>query len=136
MKEKPHLLMVVLFLLSCSSLSEKEEILIGNWEAKWVSGENWSKQLPMERELYLEMNGKMVFEKNHELTITGYGYPGCIFSADTIENTLKWELDSNVINLYNQADSFIMAYQIQEINGDMLKFLFLEDIEITLTKTN
>jgi len=120
-------------LVSCGSLNEEEVKLTGEWQALWLASPEAYSDVP--GHIKLNMDGKITFNDRHKVIISGYGYPGCVFAEDTIENELSWELKEGMIKLFNEKDSFIMEYKIELLSEDTASFLFMDDIQILLKKS-
>ena len=116
----------------CDQSREKEQSLIGDWSAHWetqmdssfsgIEGKN------------LHMNGKINFHPNGTVEIAAYGYNGCIFSDDTLVNTLKWQISESELRFIDEGDSQGLPYVINNFTQDQLELTLLEDIHLTLLR--
>ncbi|MCK5208501.1 MAG: hypothetical protein KAQ79_10785, partial [Cyclobacteriaceae bacterium] len=86
------LIYIVLFLINgCDSNKSKEQEIIGEWKAHWETKAD--KTMPELNGDNLKMTGLVNFMDNGKVEICAFGYEGCIFSNDTLKNTLNWKLD-------------------------------------------
>ena len=116
----------------CDQSRENEQSLIGKWNAHWetqmdssfsgIEGKN------------LHMNGKINFHQNGTVEIAAYGYNGCIFSDDTLINTLKWKISDSELRFIDEGDSQGLPYVINNFTSDQLDLTLLEDIHLTLLR--
>lgn len=132
-------LLLLLFLLSvgllftrCSQNNAGED-LIGKWEANWKTSKNAFPNV--KNNVSFTMNGLMEFEPNDQsVTITAYGYPGCIFSSDTLRHSQKWKVKSDTLELLNDGDIHGITYLIKKKSQDKIELVLMGDIMIELSR--
>lgn len=125
------ILVITLFFYSCSSSHfEGESNFIGNWEANWKT---LPESFPGMEDVEFTMSGKVDFTEN-QVSITAYGYEGCIFSEDTLTHTLNWRLSSDTLHLINDDDVYGMSYKVLSSSSEMIELRLMEDIFLTLKK--
>ena len=116
----------------CSTNRTKEEIIIGKWMAHWETKTDES--LPGIDGKSLKMNGEIQFMENGKVEISAFGYEGCIFSEDTLNNILNWKLDDSVLRFIDKNDDHGLPYAINEFTNNRLQLTLLEDISLTLSR--
>jgi hypothetical protein len=127
------ILPLLFFILhSCGFKQSKEEIIVGEWSAHWetvpdeslpgISGEN------------LKMKGAIHFRESGKVDISAYGFQGCIFSDDTMINTLNWELADSILRFIDEGDEFGLPYKINKFGKNEIHLVLLEDINLTLSR--
>ncbi|MGK7397027.1 MAG: hypothetical protein ACNS62_20795 [Candidatus Cyclobacteriaceae bacterium M3_2C_046] len=110
---------------------EKEDILIGNWEAEWNTP---AESYPMADQNKLSMKGQIKFDPNGMVEIQAYGYEGCIFMSDTMKNELNWRINGDTLSLVGPGEDFGLPYTIREARQNIVKLVLMEDIALTLKK--
>lgn len=136
-KDRGTLKVVLLVTLGCFILSSFQSVpdaknnLEGIWNAHWqmknllpgsvLQGTN-------------EMDGLMEFKKSGAVTITIYGYKDCIFSNDTLQNELKFNVNNDSLTVFNEKEQFHLTYFIQEATKDRISLQLMDDISVTLKK--
>jgi hypothetical protein len=123
---------LILILIAACSVSDNERPgeWRGDWKAYW---ETPPESYPGIDGVDFTMDG--IFEFNGDsMTITAYGYPGCIFHADTIKHTQSWKIGSDTLFLYSDPEAISMTYIIQRLNADSIRLQLMDDIFITLTR--
>ncbi len=128
----PLFFLIVFFKIGCNSKKSKSEQIIGNWNAHWETKPEES--LPEMKEENLNMNGQIKFEEDGKVTITAYGFEGCIFSSDTLVNTLNWKLEDSILRFIDSGDKQGLPYAIKEFSNQELHLLLLDDIKLTLSR--
>ncbi len=121
---------VVICLFASFRLIENfNSLFIGKWHAVWIiknseysNGRNGN------------MKGQMEFHENGVVGIEARGYPGCIFSSDTIKNELMWKVSNDSLYLYNPNDHFRLSYLIQKASDSTIELKLLDDIFVTLKR--
>ena len=122
-----------LFLLqSCGFKQSKEEIIVGEWNAHWETVPDES--LPGIAGENLKMNGAIHFQESGKVDISAYGFQGCIFSDDTMNNTLNWELADSILRFIDEGDEFGLPYKINKFEKNEIQLVLLEDINLTLSR--
>lgn len=125
------LISIVLFLINgCDSNKSKELEIIGEWKAYWETTAD--ETMPELNGDNLKMTGVVKFMDNGKVEICAFGYKGCIFSDDTLKNTLNWILDDTVLRFIDSGDDYGLAYTINKFNSQELHLTLLEDIKLTL----
>lgn len=110
-----------------------QDILIGKWQAEWeMAGNAPEIEVTGGKDQY--MLGKMEFLEGGEVKIDAFGYPGCLFSNDTINNQLNWVLLKDTIRLYSKDQQFSLEYAIQNMEETFIKLNLMGDIFITLRR--
>ena len=124
---------VLFFVLEgCEFKKSKEEIIVGEWKAHWETVPDES--LPGIAGDNLKMNGAINFRESGEVEISAYGFEGCIFSDDTMKNTLNWELADSVLRFIDKGDDYGLPYKINKFGKNKIQLVLLEDINLTLSR--
>jgi hypothetical protein len=127
------LISVILFLINgCDSNKSKEHNIIGEWKAHWETAADES--MPELNGENLKMTGLVKFMDNGKVEICAFGYDGCIFSDDTLKNTLNWKLDDTVLRFIDNGDDHGLPYTINKFTNKELHLTLLEDINLTLLR--
>ena len=125
------LLLWLTFSCTTPSKDESRTTLMGSWYAQWVTDPaSFPEVTNIES---FTMNGKIIFHAD-SVEINAYGFPGCIFSADTLRHSLKWEVKNDTINFLNEDDIYGMSYTIKELKEDIVRLQLMDDIFLTLKK--
>ena len=124
------LIFLIFVLIGCSP--SKEEILVGEWDAQWVTDP--ASYPGMDPSTNFTMNGKFLISAEGEITINAYGYSNCIFGEDTLKHSQKWSLANDTLNLFNSPGQYGMTYKVLEITESKVKLQQLDDIFVYLTK--
>ncbi len=120
------------FLLSyCSDKDKADSMLEGKWKATWKTSKEAFPEVGTD--VALTMDGWVDFN-NDKVTITAYGYPGCIFSADTLEHSQKWVLKNDTLELLNEGDIHGISYLLKEKSDDNIELVLMGDIYLSLTR--
>lgn len=120
------------FLLSyCSDKDKTGNILEGKWKATWKTTKEAFPEVSSD--IALTMEGWVDFN-NDKVTITAYGYPGCIFSADTLEHSQKWVLKNDTLELLNEGDIHGISYLLKEKSNDNIELVLMGDIYLSLSR--
>jgi hypothetical protein len=122
---------LILILVSCDTHKKPSQRLLGEWSATWSMQ---PEAFPDVHDQTFVMNGKVDFLEEGSVKILAFGYPGCIFSSDTLLNQLQWRLQNDTINLINDADQFNLSYRIMEMSETLVQLELMEDIHLTLTR--
>ena len=134
-KLKYQLLLVVslCFLGACSqSTSEgSQNILSGIWTAQWDTDPGAFPEVS-DASIYT-MNGSFNFV-GEEVTVTAFGFPGCIFSTDTLSHSLNWILKNDTLSLVNEGDIYGMTYRVLDLNDKQVRLQLMDDITVTLSR--
>lgn len=101
--------------------------LEGKWEAVWKI-----QNAPMPTGQDSTMRGHMDFKSNGQVEVVAYGYPGCLFSNDTIQNELQWKVERDSLIFYNPQDGFSLVYTVQETSSGEVLLKLMDDILVTL----
>ncbi len=123
---------VVLNFVQCSTKKSREEILIGEWNAQWIT--ELEDSLMDISEDGLTMNGKITFMSDGKAEISAYGFKGCIFSDDTLTSVISWKLDENTLRFIDEGDDQGLPYNIKKLTEEELDLTLLEDIQLKLTR--
>lgn len=121
-------------LLSCKKDREQkvDNPILGKWVAQWDADEvSFPEAAPNS---IFTMNGSFEFIDAQKVTVTAFGFPGCIFSADTLVHTLEWTRLGDTLNLVNEGEKYGIMYKILQLSDTKMKLQLMEDIHITLTK--
>ncbi len=116
-------------LYACDSPSGNHQYL-GDWAAVWETDPAGYPGLS--NQLDFTMKGHFLIEED-SITIEGYGYKGCIFTEDTIQHKLTWQVSNDSLILFNDPKTPGLTYKIIESGEQQIK-LQLEDIYVTLSK--
>ncbi|MEM9324341.1 MAG: hypothetical protein AAGA85_01740 [Bacteroidota bacterium] len=130
MKTRIFALFFGLLLLACSGDSEKDAAFLGNWEAQWRT---LPESFPGMEDMDFTMSGKVKFSSD-SVSITAYGYEGCIFSEDTLVHSLDWKVADDTLHLLNEADVYGMSYKVVSKSDQQIELQLMDDIFLTLTK--
>ena len=125
------LLLFVFLSCFCSAFKVTQDyktLLLGRWNAQWVI-----KNQNLAKKSNDKMNGYMMFKDNGNVSVQASGFPGCIFSSDTIKNELMWKISNDSLHLYNQNDHFKLSYLINNATDTKIELRLL-DIFVTLKR--
>lgn len=126
------ILMLLIAAPSCESSKKTEtESIVGEWSAEWSTNPEAFQELDGKN---LSMNGKLVFNQDGYVEISAFGFPGCVFSSDTILNKLDWHVENDTINLINKTDLFSLSYKINKLNDSLIELEMMQDIYLTLRR--
>jgi len=111
---------------------DKQQMLVGEWKAKW---ETTAESFPeVDGIKDFTMQGKLIFGDNGRVSIAAFGFPGCIFSADTMQHELNWRITNDTLKLVNDDDPYGMPYNIQKVTDTMVELKLMDDIFLTLSR--
>ncbi len=128
----PVLSIVYLSITGCDSQQRKEKEIVGEWKAHWETKADESfSELKAEN---LQMEGIIKFNSDGRVEIAAFGYEGCIFSDDTLRNTLNWKIDDSVIRFIDSGDDNGLPYTINKFTSNEMRLTLLEDINLTLSR--
>ena len=80
------------------------------------------------------MKGKIYFSSDEKVTITAFGFDGCVFSSDTATNELFFHLQDSLINMVNDENEVIFSYSINTLEKGNIELSLLNDIHLSLSK--
>ena len=125
-------ILAVFILWSCSEKSsDVGSTLLGKWQAKWETN---PASFPEVNDVKsYTMNGEIIFYPD-SVEINAFGFPGCIFSSDTLSHSLKWVISNDTLSFLNEDDIYGMSYKIKEMNESEVTLQLMEDIFLTLKK--
>lgn len=123
--------LILLGLISCTENESTQKALQGKWKADWRTSKEAFPDVS--DDVALTMEGWVEFT-NDEVTITAYGYPGCIFSTDTLHHSQKWQLKNDTLELLNDGDLRGITYMVKEKAGDHIQLVLMGDIFLDLTR--
>ena len=103
---------------------------MGEWKAKWTT---LPASFPGVEGVDFEMDGVVQFTAD-SITISAYGYEGCIFSEDTLTHTLKWQISQDSLKLVNADNIHGMTYMIKELSEDKIELVMMDDIFLSLKR--
>ncbi|MEQ6119913.1 lipocalin family protein [Reichenbachiella sp. MALMAid0571] len=106
--------------------------VIGKWQAQWVTDP--SSYPDVDPSVNFTMNGKFEFDSKGKVTISAYGYKGCIFSSDTLVHSLNWKLKNDTLQLVNENDVHGMTYSVLNLSTEKMKLQLMDDIFLNLSK--
>lgn len=118
---------------SCTDQQKDEtrSTLMGKWTALW---ETDPASFPGVTNIEsFKMDGEIIFHAD-SVQINAFGFPGCIFSADTLRHSLKWKISNDTLNFLNEDDIYGMSYTIKEIQENNVRLQLMDDIFLTLKK--
>jgi len=115
-------------MVACGSPSGPFE---GSWHARWFAQPGAFEGVGSD--VKLEMYGRFDFLKD-SLTIHAYGFPGCLFGADTLVHTQAWEMAGDSLFLLTDQNRRGIFYLIKEKKADNVQLQLMDDIFISLTK--
>jgi hypothetical protein len=116
---------------SQSSSERSQKALSGLWTAQWDTDPGAFPEVS-DASIYT-MNGSFNFV-DEEVTVTAFGFPGCIFSTDTLSHSLNWILKNDTLSLVNEGDIYGMTYRVLDMNDEMVRLQLMDDITVTLSK--
>lgn len=126
-----------LFIVACQSGSEEKradhaerQFYSGTWTARWHTT---PEAFPDVQGSDLTMDGVFSFTSD-SVSVTLYGYPGCLFSHDTLSNRSKWSYSGDTLALINEDNSPSITYKVLSKDTQKVEMVFLEDIFVTLTR--
>ena len=126
------LIFVALVLLfACSPTDPAKEAWQGKWDAKWSTDPAGYGDLA--KNMSFEMDGNFTFNGD-EITISTFGYDGCIFGSDTLDHTQSWAIKGDTLELQNAPDEPGIQYKVKEQTPDQIKLQLVDDIFVTLTR--
>ena len=133
---KRFTILLSLIILGCGTSKEKskddQNPLIGRWEAEWRTGpEAFPDVTGIEK---FTMDGNFTFNPDGSVQIAAFGFPGCIFSSDTLEHELNWQINNDTLNLRSQDDPYGIPYTIVEVSDQKVELRLMEDIFLTLKR--
>lgn len=123
-------LVASVFLFGCKN--DKSSQLEGEWKVQWITDP--ASYPDVDASMNFTMNGKFTFRTNGKLSIDAYGYENCIFSNDTLNHSLNWELKNDSLNTYNDKDMHGISYRVTEMSDSKVKLQMMEDIYLHLTR--
>lgn len=123
--------LIVLGLTFCTEKETTQKALQGKWKADWTTSKEAFPDVS--NDVALTMEGWVEFT-NDEVTITAYGYPGCIFSTDTLRHSQKWQLKNDTLELLNDGDLRGITYMVKEKADDHIQLVLMGDIFLDLTR--
>ncbi len=128
-----RIIAILFFTSSCISpqSDESESPLLGTWKAQWVT--NPASFPGVSDVKSFSMDGEITFYSD-SAEINAYGFPGCIFSSDTLRHSLKWVISSDTLSFLNEDDVYGMSYKIKEIKERAVELQLMEDIFLSLKK--
>ncbi len=118
---------------SCSNKNsdESESLLIGTWNAQWITD---PASFPGVSDIKsYSMDGEITFYPD-SVEISAYGFPGCIFSSDTLRHSLKWVISNDTLSFLNEDDVYGMSYTIKGIKENAVELQLMDDIFLNLKK--
>ena len=124
---------ITLCLGSCDTRDKESSNngLDGHWTAQWDTDPASFPEVA-DASIYT-MNGHFLF-KGDQVTVTAFGFPGCIFSTDTLSHTLKWKHSGDTLSLVNEGDIYGMTYRILDQQNNVMKLQLMDDITVTLSR--
>lgn len=125
-------LLIPFFFSACNSPGEGTgSRLQGSWKAQWDTDPSSFPEVS-DASIFT-MNGDFTFDGD-QVTVTAQGFPGCIFSTDTLSHTLKWRLSNDTLNLINEGDIYGMTYKVLEMQDLQIRLQLMDDIIVTLSR--
>jgi len=126
-------LLLSLFVLFtfCNDKNSEKSLFQGKWKANWSTSKEAFPEVG--NDVALNMEGWVEFDED-EVTITAYGFPGCIFSADTLTHSQKWVLRSDTLELLNEGDMRGISYLLKEKTDSRVQLVLMGDIFLDLTR--
>jgi hypothetical protein len=104
----------------------------GKWRAQWdTDAVSFPEAAP---NAIFTMDGSFEFSEAKKVTVIAFGFPGCIFSSDTLVHTLEWIKLGDTLSLVETGEKYGINYKILQLSDDKMKLELMEDILITLTK--
>lgn len=126
--------MAVVFTHACTTSREvtNQSSLAGKWKARWDTD---PAAFPGVQDISVfTMDGYFEFTEEGDVTVTAFGFPGCIFSTDTLSHSLNWKLSNDTLSLINPGDQYGMIYRVNDLQEQEVKLQLMDDIFVTLTK--
>ncbi len=128
---KYSVIIVVVAFSSCTDNDSSQKHLQGKWKADWKTSKEAFPDVS--DDIAMTMEGWIEFDDD-EVTITAYGYPGCIFSADTLKHSQKYAMRNDTLELLNDGDLHGIAYLMKEKSKDHIQLVLMGDIFLDLTR--
>jgi acylphosphatase len=128
----PFMSIIIFLLYGCDIKKSKQQEIVGEWKASWETTAD--DQIPGSVGDNLKMNGLVNFMEDGKVEISAFGYEGCIFSSDTLKNTLNWKLDDTVLRFMDSGDEHGLPYTINKFTSNELHLTLLQDINLTLLR--
>lgn len=123
----------VSFIVSGTAMAQvSTERFLGEWEAEWRMAAH-APEMDIAENKTRYMSGRMDFSEG-TVKIEAFGYPGCLFSSDTIKNELHWTISGGNIKLFDNNDQFSLEYAIQKVSGQVIELSLMDDISVILTR--
>jgi len=122
----------LLMMVGCTWNKDKDDAILGEWNAHWETLPDES--LPGLNGKDLQMNGAMIFKESGEVEISAFGFEGCIFSDDTMTNTLNWHVADSVLRFIDDGDDHGLPYKISKFTKNEIHLVLLEDINLILSR--
>ena len=130
-------ILLLFLLLGCTSNrentnSEIDETWVGKWQAEWkTAAEAFPDVTGID---HFSMNGNLTFSSDGSVEIAAFGFPGCIFSSDTLQHQLTWQVRNDTLSLRSEDDPYGIPYNIIELSGEKVELRLMGDITLTLTR--
>ena len=128
---RPVLISTAFLMCFCSNGDQPGQILEGKWKATWKTSREAFPEVG--EDISFSMEGWVDFESD-DVTITAYGYPGCIFSADTLQHSQKWVLKNDTLEMLNEGDVRGISYLLKQKSEDSIELVLMGDIYVSLTR--
>ena len=130
MKNALKFCVLLAFLWSCGNNENDKTLVLGSWKADWKTE---PESFPDIEDVDLTMDGQVVFTTD-SVSITAYGYPGCIFSSDTLTHSLTWKMSNDSLHLINDEEIYGISYKILTMSSAKVELQLMDDIYLTLSK--
>ncbi len=131
------ILLLLLIITACTgnrelASSNPHQTWVGKWDAQWNTGpEAFPDVSGIEN---FSMNGNVEFSSDGSVEIAAFGFPGCIFSSDTLQHRLTWQISNDTLNLRSPDDPYGIPYNIIDFSGEKVELQLMGDINLTLTR--
>jgi hypothetical protein len=129
------ILSLILILLGCATESnERPSSWYGKWDTTWETAPESAEGFDIFTDF--ETDGAITFREN-DVTVTINGFTGCIFGPDTLTHTQQWKVThDSMLRFYTEPDTIGISYTILSMDEQTIKLQLLEDIFLTLHKTD
>jgi len=131
---KVSILLIVFLCWACTQTQESNTThpLVGEWKAQWKTSPSAFPEVTGIEQF--SMNGQLVFDKDGRVEIAAYGFPGCIFSSDTMRHKLQWKISNDTLSLMSENDPYGMPYSIIKLTKGHVELKLMDDIFLTLER--
>ncbi|MDN5201589.1 hypothetical protein QQ008_09460 [Fulvivirgaceae bacterium BMA10] len=128
------LVLLVFGVFSCESSKNKTDLLLGTWDATWKLKDK--EVLNIKGIDCAVMNGEISFDHNGQVKIRAFGHEGCIFSQDTMLNTMTWKLKQNKLEFITESGKTLFSYEVDDFQKEDIRLKLLNEVDLDLKRKN